>query len=98
MQSLEYLKDMLLMLDKEKLIDLIDYIRYIARDNKEFNVDNFLEELQEEIENVSRLLEFNKDTEKDKEKMLYKINECLYNNNYLKNIIDTQSAIFKENK
>ncbi len=52
MQSLEYLKDMLLMLDKEKLIELIDYIRYIARDNKEFNVDDFLEELQDEIEKV----------------------------------------------
>ena len=52
MESLEYLKDMLLMLDKAKLIDLIDYIRYIARDNKEFNVDNFLEDLQEEIEKV----------------------------------------------
>lgn len=52
MESLRYIKDMLLMLDKEKLIDLIDYIRYIARDNKEFNVDNFLEELQEEIEKV----------------------------------------------
>ena len=52
MESLEYLKDMLLMLDKEKLIDLIDYIRYIARDNLEFNVDVFLEELQEEIEKV----------------------------------------------
>lgn len=57
--------------------------------------------------NVSRLLEFNKDTEieldfndiasfyklnhslKEKEKQLYKINECLYNINYLKNIIDT---------
>lgn len=52
MESLRYLKDMLLMLDKEKLLDLIDYIRYIARDNKEFNVDDFLEELQEEIEKV----------------------------------------------
>ena len=52
MESLEYLKDMLLMLDKEKLIELIDYIRYIARDNKEFNVDDFLEELQDEIEKV----------------------------------------------
>jgi len=52
MESLRYLKDMLLMLDKEKLLELIDYIRYIARDNKEFNVDDFLEELQEEIEKV----------------------------------------------
>ncbi len=52
MESLRYIKDMLLMLDKEKLIDLIDYIRYIARDNKEFNVDDFLEELQDEIEKV----------------------------------------------
>lgn len=52
MESLEYIKDMLLMLNKAKLIDLIDYIRYIARDNKEFNVDTFLEELQEEIEKV----------------------------------------------
>lgn len=52
MESLEYLQDMLSMLNKAKLIDLIDYIRYIARDNKEFNVDNFLEDLQEEIEKV----------------------------------------------
>ena len=52
MESLEYLKDMLEMLNKAKLLDLIDYIRYIARDNKEFNVDDFLEELQEEIEKV----------------------------------------------
>lgn len=54
MESLRYIKDMLLMLDKEKLIDLIDYIRYIARDNKEFNVDDFLEELQDEIEKVGK--------------------------------------------
>lgn len=54
MKSLEYIKDMLLMLDKEKLIDLIEYIRYIARDNKEFNVDDFLEELQEEIEKAGK--------------------------------------------
>ena len=52
MESLEYLQDMLLILNKAKLIDLIDYIRYIARDNKEFNADNFLEDLQEEIEKI----------------------------------------------
>jgi len=52
MESLRYIKDMLEMLNKAKLIDLIDYIRYIARDNQEFNVDNFLEDLQEEIEKV----------------------------------------------
>jgi len=54
MESLEYIKNMLDLIyeDKNKLLDLIDYIRYIARDNKEFNVDNFLEELQEEIEKV----------------------------------------------
>lgn len=63
--------------------------------------------------NVSRLLEFNKDTEikidfndiasfyklnhtlKEKEKQLYTINECLYNINYLKNIIDTLGTTTK---
>lgn len=55
MKSLEYIKDMLKntkMEDVTKLLDLIDYIRYIARDNQEdysYMVDLFLEDLQEEI-------------------------------------------------
>lgn len=55
MKSLEYIKNMLdntKLNDKIKLLDLIDYIRYIARDNQEdysYIVDLFLEDLQEEI-------------------------------------------------
>lgn len=55
MNSLNYINDMLnntRQNDVLKLLDLIDYIRYIARDNEEeygYNVDLFLEDLQEEI-------------------------------------------------
>ena len=55
MKSLEYIKNMLdntKLNDKIKLLDLIDFIRYIARDNEDdygYMVDLFLEDLQEEI-------------------------------------------------
>ena len=85
---------------KEKLQEL----RIDLNDYREKNGRNSI--LCYNYPNVSRLLEFNKDTEikldfndiasfyklnhslKEKEKQLYTINECLYNINYLKNIID----------
>ena len=53
MNSKEYIKDMLKGTNKLYLLTIIDYIRYIARDNNEREADDFLESLQDEIEKTS---------------------------------------------
>lgn len=53
MESKEYIKDMLKGTNKLYLLTIVEYIRYMARDNKRYEVDDFLEELQDEIEKTS---------------------------------------------
>lgn len=50
MNSKEYIKDMLKDTSKKELLDIIDLIRYIARDNEKRETDYFLEDLQDIIE------------------------------------------------
>lgn len=52
MKSMDYIEDIKneYFLSRLDLIDILDYLRYIARDNGEYDADSFLREVQEEIE------------------------------------------------
>lgn len=52
MKSLDYLQNIMNenILDKGDLIDILNYLCYIARDNGESEADSFLSELMEHLE------------------------------------------------
>mgnify|MGYP003419540961 CR=1 FL=1 len=52
MESVDYLQNIMNehLLDKEDLIDILNYLSYIARDNNESEADGFLGELMEYLE------------------------------------------------
>lgn len=51
MESLNYINDMLEIVNNKKLIDILDYLAYIARDNKKYETDDFISEIINYIEN-----------------------------------------------
>lgn len=51
MESLDYINDMLEIVNNKKLIDILDYLAYIARDNKKYETDDFISEIINYIEN-----------------------------------------------